>query len=99
MRIDLILLISVWCAGCSSFQKPVAQAAAPQPAAAPEKLIPPPVADAGPARFECSDGTISFSQTGCLVNMARARLPPSQQTDPVPNNSVTTGQAPAGPAR
>jgi hypothetical protein len=99
MRIDLVLLISVGCAGCASFQKPVAQAAAPQPAAAAEKPAPAPVADAGPARFECSDGTISFSQTGCLVNMARARLPPSQQIERTPIDSATTGQAPAGPAR
>jgi hypothetical protein len=98
MRIDLVLLISVGCAGCSSFQKPVTQAAAPPPAAA-EKTAPPPVADAGPARFECSDGTISVSQTGCLVNMARARLPPSQQIERAPIDSATTGQAPAGAAR
>ena len=99
MRIDLILLISVWCAGCSSFEKPVAQAAVPQPAAPAEKLTPPPVADAGPPRFECSDGTISFSQTGCLVNMARARLPPSHQIERAPIDSTTTGQTPASPAR
>jgi hypothetical protein len=45
----------------------------------PEK--PAPVADAAPPRFECSDGTISTSQSGCLVNMARARLPPGQPAD------------------
>ena len=97
MRIDLVLLISVWCAGCASFQKPVAQAPAPQQAAAAEN--PAPVADTASARFECSDGTISISQTGCQVNMARARLPPSQQTEPAPINSATTGQSPTSPAR
>jgi hypothetical protein len=97
MRIDLVLLISAWCAGCASFQKPVAQAAAPPPAAAAEK--PAPAADSATAKFECSDGTISFSQTGCLVNMARARLPPSQQTDPAASGSATTGQSPTSPAR
>jgi hypothetical protein len=98
MRIDLVLLISVGCTGCAALQKPVEHATAPQPAAA-APANPAPVADTGPARFECSDGTISFSQTGCLVNMARARLPPSQQADPAPTGSVTTGQSPAYPAR
>jgi hypothetical protein len=82
MRIDLVLLISLSCAGCASFQKPVAQAPAPQQAAAAEN--PAPVADAASAKFECSDGTVSFSQYGCLVNMARARLPPSSQTERTP---------------
>jgi len=94
MRIGLVLLTSVWCAGCSSFQKPVAQAAAPPPAAA---VAEKPAADAGPARFECSDGTTSFSQAGCLVNMARARLPSSQQIERAPIDSATTGHSPAGP--
>jgi hypothetical protein len=98
MRIDLVLLLSVWCAGCaSSFEKPVAQAPAPQPAAV--AASPAPVADAASPKFECSDGTISFSQTGCLVNMARERLPPSQRTDPASTGSVTTGPLPAPPAR
>jgi hypothetical protein len=86
MRIDLVLLLSVWCAGCASFDKPVAQAPAPQQAAA--AASPAPVAEAASPKFECSDGTISFSQTGCLVNMAKARLPPSQQGDPAPTGSV-----------
>jgi hypothetical protein len=87
MRIDLVLLLSVWCAGCASFDKPVAQAAAPQPAVA--AASPAAVADAASPKFECSDGTISFSQTGCLETMARARLPPSSQlTDPAPTGSV-----------
>jgi hypothetical protein len=98
MRIDLVLLLSVWCAGCAStFDKPVAQAPAPQQAAV--TASPAPVADAASPKFECSDGTISFSQTGCLVNMARERLPPSHQTDPASTGSVTTGPLPAPPAR
>jgi hypothetical protein len=98
MRIDLALLISLSCAGCALSQKPVAQAPAPQQAAAPEK--PAASADAAPAKFECSDGTTSFSQYGCLVNMAHARLPPSQQTDGTTTGSVPgPGGSPAGPAR
>jgi len=97
MRIDLVLLISLSCAGCALPQKPVAQAPAPQ-TAAPEK--PAASADAGPAKFECSDGTTSFSQYGCLVNMAHARLPPSQQTDGAPTGSVPAPSgSPAGAAR
>jgi hypothetical protein len=98
MRIDLVLLLSVWCAGCaSSFEKPVAQAPAPQQAAV--AASPAPVADAASPKFECSDGTISFSQTGCLVNMARERLPPSQQNDPASTGSVNTGHSATTSAR
>jgi hypothetical protein len=87
MRIGFVLLISallisLCCAGCAFFQKFVAQAPAPQQTAA--VAIPAPAAEAAP-RFECSDGTISVSQTGCLVNMARARLPPGQPNEPAPN--------------
>ena len=90
VRSALALLISVSCAGCADFQKLVAQASAPQPAAAPASLPstspappnpappnPAPVADVAPARFECSDGTISSSQDACQIAMAKARLPPS----------------------
>jgi hypothetical protein len=76
MRFSVVVLIALSCGACSRFQKPVAEASAPQPAATPEKSAP--VADAAPARFECSDGTISTSQDACLVSMAHARLPPSQ---------------------
>jgi hypothetical protein len=72
------------CAGCALSPKPVAQAPVAQQAAA--VSIPPQAADATP-RFECSDGTISVSQTGCLVNMARARLPPGQPSDPAANGA------------
>ena len=79
----LILLASAMsCAGCASWShKPVAQAPAPNQVAV---AAPPsaPTADATP-RFECSDGTISVSQTGCLINMAHARLPPgAEETAP-----------------
>ena len=77
VRSAIALLIMVSCAGCADFQKSVAQA--PQPAAVPAN--PPPVADAAPARFECSDGTISTSQDACLIAMAKARLPPSQTVE------------------
>jgi hypothetical protein len=97
MRINLVLLLSVCCAGCASFDKPVAQAPAPQQAAAAPSPVP--VAEAAPPRFECSDGTISVSQTGCLVNMAKARLPPSQQIDPASTGSVNPGQSGTTPAR
>jgi hypothetical protein len=87
MRIGFALLISAllilpWCAGCALAPKPQAQAPAPQQTAA--LPTPAPAADAAP-RFECSDGTISFSQAGCLVNMARARLPPGQPNEAVPD--------------
>jgi hypothetical protein len=78
MRIGYPLLIAFSCAGCALSQKPVAQAPAPQQTAAAPS--PAPAADTTP-KFECSDGTISFSQTGCLVNMARARLPAGQPND------------------
>jgi hypothetical protein len=79
MRTGFALLILLSCAGCALSPKPVAQAPAPQQTAA--AAILPPAADAT-AKFECSDGTISFSQTGCLVNMARARLPPEPSNSP-----------------
>src|SRR5258708_3956388 len=65
MRIGIAVLICLWCAGCALSEKPAALAPAPQQAAALEK--PALAADAAPAKFECSDGTISTSQHGCLV--------------------------------
>jgi hypothetical protein len=79
MRIGAVLLISLWCTSCASSEKPVAEAPAPQQAATLQN--PASDADAAPAKFECSDGTISVSQYGCLVNMARARLPPGQPSE------------------
>jgi hypothetical protein len=98
MRIDLVLLISLSCAGCALSQKPLAQAPAAQQAATPAEK-PAAAADAAAANFECSDGTVSVSQYGCLVNMARARLPPSQQTDGTPTGSLPPPSgSPAGAA-
>jgi hypothetical protein len=87
MRASSALLILLSCAGCALSQKPMAQNPAPQQAAAPQN--PAPVADASSANFECSDGTISVSQTGCLVNMAHARLPP-QPVEQTPVSSIAT---------
>jgi hypothetical protein len=85
MRFGVVVLIALSSAACAPFQKPVAQAA-PQPAAVSEK--PAGVADVAPAKFECSDGTISNSQEACLVNMARARLPPGQMIERAPSSSA-----------
>jgi hypothetical protein len=82
MRTVAVLLVSLSCAGCAWSQKPVAQAPAPQQAAAVQNVEPD--GDAAPAKFECSDGTISVSQSGCLINMARARLPPGESTERTP---------------
>ena len=71
------------CAGCAWSPKPVAQAPAAQQVAATPPPAPAPAADATP-RFECSDGTISVSQTGCLLNMAHARLPPGEAGERTP---------------
>lgn len=78
MRFGVVVLIALSCVACARFQKPVAEASAPPPAAVADKPAPAPVADAAPAKFECSDGTISTSQDACLVSMAHARLPPSR---------------------
>jgi len=96
MRIGIAVLISLWCAGCALSEKTAALAPAPQSAAALDKIAP--VADAAPAKFECSDGTISTSQYGCLVNMARARLPPGQPADRTPANSAPTASQPPADA-
>jgi hypothetical protein len=92
MRIGIAVLICLWCAGCALSEKSAALAPAPEQAAAPEKTAP--VADAAPARFECSDGTISISQHGCLVSMAHARLPPGQQADRAPSSSAPIANQP-----
>jgi hypothetical protein len=95
MRFGVVVLIALTCVACARFEKPITEASAPQPAAAADKQAP--VADVAPARFECSDGTISTSQEACLVNMARARLPPSQQGGRVPPNpGSATGDMPTG---
>jgi hypothetical protein len=92
MRIGVVVLIALWCAGCAQSEKPSTLASAPQQAAALEKSAP--VADVAPAKFECSDGTISTSQFGCLESMARARLPPGQPADRTPSNSAPIANQP-----
>jgi hypothetical protein len=92
MRIGIAVLICLWCAGCALSEKSAAPAPAPEQAAVPEKAAP--VADAAPAKFECSDGTISTSQHGCLVSMAHARLPPGQATDRAPSSSAPMANQP-----
>ena len=86
MRFGVVVLIALSCVACARFEKPVAEASVPQSGAAPEKSAP--VADVAPARFECSDGTISISQEACLVNMARARLPPGQMIERAPSGAA-----------
>jgi hypothetical protein len=82
--------IATWAAGCAWSQKPVAQMAqVPAPNQAVAAAAPAPAPAAAPAadatpRFECSDGTISVSQTGCLLNMAHARLPPGEAGERTP---------------
>src|SRR5258708_8999405 len=98
MRFGVVLLIAASCAGCAPFQKPAAQAPTPQQAAALEN--PPPVADAAPAKFECSDGTVSNSQETCLVNMARARLPPGRTIERMPTHpAAAASDVPTGATR
>jgi hypothetical protein len=92
MRIAIAVLISLWCAGCALSEKSAALVPASEQAAAPEKTSP--VADTAPARFECSDGTISTSQHGCLVSMAHARLPPGQASDRTLSNSAPAANQP-----
>jgi hypothetical protein len=85
MRTASALLILLLCANCALSRKPAAQ----NPAPLPEPAVasnPASVADTSP-RFECSDGTISASQSDCLVDMARARLPP-QWSDPSTVGSI-----------
>jgi hypothetical protein len=98
MRLGVVvLLISLCCADCARFQKPAAEPAAPQHAAAPDK--PAPVADAAPAGFTCSDGTISRSQDACLIDMARARLPSTTIERTPINPAHSTSDLPTGSVR
>jgi hypothetical protein len=79
MRNSLVLLIFLSSLSCARLQQTAAPA--PQPAAA---AAPTQAADATPVTFECSDGTKAPSLAACLDNMARARLPPSQQIENTP---------------
>ena len=82
MRNSPVLLIFLGVLGCARLQ----QAAAPVSPHSTE----PQVAEAAPASFECSDGTIAPSLNGCLTNMAHARLSPSQQVESNPIKPVET---------
>ncbi|WP_213775384.1 hypothetical protein [Bradyrhizobium sp. dw_78] len=85
-------MILLTCTGCALSQKPVARNNAAEPVEV-TASNPAPAADALPPRFECSDGTISASQSDCLINMAHARLPP-QSADQTPVGSTpAAGQA------
>jgi hypothetical protein len=82
MRKGLILLVLLLSVGCARLQ----QVLAPDPGkTATAETAPPraseaaPVAADAPQPFECSDGTMAPSFTACQINMARTRLPPSEQ--------------------
>jgi hypothetical protein len=96
MRLGLVLLILLCCADCARLQKPTGDASSPQQAATLEK--PAPVAATPPPGFNCSDGTVSSSQDACLIDMARARLPPQQPIAPTPA-TPSTGDTPTGSVR
>jgi hypothetical protein len=97
MRSVAVLLICFCCAACAGVLHPAAETPAPAQAAVER---PAPVADAGPAKFECSDGTISTSQEACQIAMARARLPPAQQTQRAPSRpAAASDEAPTGALR
>jgi hypothetical protein len=95
MRNSLILLIFLGFLGCARFQQAAAPAV-PSPTnasaqaqvtdattanATPANATP---ANVAPASVECSDGTAAPSLAACLNNMARARLPSSQQVESNP---------------
>jgi hypothetical protein len=88
MRTASALLIVLLCADCALSRKPVAQT--PVPSASAMASNPAPVAESSP-RFECSDGTLSASQSDCMVDMAHARLPPGW------NRQNAAGSAPNQP--
>jgi hypothetical protein len=97
MRLGLVLLICLSCTGCARFQKTAVQTPVPQQAVVPER--PAPVADVAPAGFTCSDGSISRSQDACLVDMARARLPPPTIERTPINPAHSTSDPPTGSVR
>ena len=82
MRNSPVLLIFLGLLGCARLQQAVARVS--------PHSTEPQVADAAPASFECSDGTIAPSLAACLKNMARARLPRSQQVENNPIKPVET---------
>jgi hypothetical protein len=85
MRNSLVLLAFLGSVSCASLQQGAAPAPPPPATPAPAE-----VSEATPAKVECSDGTTAVSLEACLINMARARLPPSQQADGTPTRPVET---------
>jgi hypothetical protein len=87
MRNSLILLIFLGFLGCARFPQAAAPAV-PSPsnanASAQAQVTDATPANVSPANVECSDGTSAPSLAACLNNMARARLPASQQADSNP---------------
>jgi hypothetical protein len=75
VRQALTFFMLLSCGGCSSLTALATRAPEQRQAAA---TMAPVTTAEEPRKFECSDGTISNSQYGCLVEMAKARLPPSQ---------------------
>jgi hypothetical protein len=85
MRNSLILLIFLGFLGCARFQQAAAPAVpSPTNASAQAQVTDATTTNATPANVECSDGTTAPSLAGCLNNMARARLPSSQQVESNP---------------
>jgi hypothetical protein len=90
MRNSLILLIFLGFLGCARFQQAAAPAVpSPTNASAQAQVTDATPANAttanvAPASVECSDGTAAPSLAACLNNMARARLPSSQQVESNP---------------
>jgi hypothetical protein len=90
MRNSLILLIFLGFLGCARFQQAAAPAVpSPTNASAQAQVTDATTANAtpanvAPASVECSDGTAAPSLAACLNNMARARLPSSQQVESNP---------------
>jgi hypothetical protein len=90
MRNSLILLIFLGFLGCARFQQAAAPAVpSPTNASAQAQVTDATTTNAtpanvAPANVECSDGTTAPSLAGCLNNMARARLPSSQQVESNP---------------
>jgi hypothetical protein len=96
MRNSLILLIFLGFLGCARFPQAAAPAV-PSPsnanASAQAQVTDATTANAtpanvAPANVECSDGTTAPSLAACLNNMARARLPASQQVENNPTGAA-----------
>jgi hypothetical protein len=89
MRNSLILLIFLGFLGCTRFQQAAAPAVpSPTNASAQAQVTDATPASVAPANVECSDGTTAPSLAACLNNMARARLPSSQQVESNPTGAA-----------